>query len=462
MKSPRYFLVWGGLFLGGAAAFSQHQHVWTTSTTIMTKGLRAATVNIDEGATREVWAMDEYMTSCGVQRAEGLSLYESGTQASPDEYGLMTQTDLPAESPVLCVPSEMIFSSEELRQGELKGLVDAAEETLLVLGVTEKDFPMFHLFLKILIEHEKGDESPWFPWLNSLPRRYSNGASMTPYCFECLPPLVANLATKERVRFIHFYNALSQLRFLNADTKKDKELAKWAYNVVYTRSFGNHNGEGMEDPVKRIVPMADMFDHTTETEVDISFDDDGNCYAYTNRDVPGGSPLRMSYGCPTNPSHLFATYGFLDETSPATFCKIMNIEATQELRNIGLDFSRMLFYKDTGDITEEVWDVLLYTILEDVDDDERQTQRAFYKACMSGDVDTKNAIHHEYFHKTARVLQIHVDSFLQNLDRLEAKAATKNVVDHPRIPIILEHNEFVKQTFLRVKENVDAMAGQMA
>lgn len=208
--------------------------------------------------------------------------------------------------------------------------------------------------------------------------------------------------------------------------------------------------------------MADMFDHTTETEVDISFDDDGNCYAYTNRDVPGGSPLRMSYGCPTNPSHLFATYGFLDETSPATFCKIMNIEATQELRNIGLDFSRMLFYKDTGDITEEVWDVLLYTILEDVDDDERQTQRAFYKACMSGDVDTKNAIHHEYFHKTARVLQIHVDSFLQNLDRLEAKAATKNVVDHPRIPIILEHNEFVKQTFLRVKENVDAMAGQMA
>eukprot|EP00534_Pseudo-nitzschia_fraudulenta_P014146 CAMPEP_0201233700 /NCGR_PEP_ID=MMETSP0852-20130820/5534_1 /ASSEMBLY_ACC=CAM_ASM_000632 /TAXON_ID=183588 /ORGANISM="Pseudo-nitzschia fraudulenta, Strain WWA7" /LENGTH=188 /DNA_ID=CAMNT_0047526709 /DNA_START=92 /DNA_END=658 /DNA_ORIENTATION=+ len=183
--STNAFVIGSIICVGLAAAFTPQAHTAAAGRKSQalplaaTIALDALKVDIDENAPRDVWAMDEYMTSCGVQRAEGLSLYESGTQASPDEYGLMTQTDLPAESPVLCVPSEMIFSSEELRQGELKGLVDAAEETLLVLGVTEKDFPMFHLFLKILIEHEKGDESPWFPWLNSLPRRYSNGASMT-------------------------------------------------------------------------------------------------------------------------------------------------------------------------------------------------------------------------------------------------------------------------------------------
>jgi len=431
----------------------------TVSTTTTTH-LRAL-VDIDENAPRDVWSMDEYMVNCGVQRSEGFQLYdssqESGASAPGMDFGVVTQTDLPAESPVLCVPAGMILSSKEIREGELKGVVEPAEEMLEILGVSEKQFAMFHLFLKILIEYEKGDESPWFPWLNSLPRKYSNGASMTPFCFEVLPPLVASLASAERVKFVNFFNCLQQVRFLSNETKNNKELAKWAYNVVHTRCFGNNNGEGKEEENKRIVPMADMFNHVTDVEVEISFDEEGNCYAYSTRDIPAGSPLRMSYGCSTNPSHLFATYGFMDETSPATFCKIMSIKPTQELRNIGLDFSRMLFYKDTGDITGEVWDVLLYTILEDLEDDDRQTQTAFYNACMQGDEGTKNAIHQQYFPLTSRALQIHVNSFLHQLDELNAKGATYDINEHPRVPIILEHNTFVKETFLRVKNNLDSM-----
>jgi hypothetical protein len=58
---------------------------------------------------------------------------------------------------------------------------------------------------------------------------------------------------------------------------------------------------------------------------------------------------------------------------------------------------------------------------------------------------------------TSRVIQIHVNSFIAELDQLSEKAATKDVYEHPRIPLILEHNEFVKQTFLRVKGNIDSM-----
>lgn len=199
-----------------------------------------------------------------------------------------------------------------------------------------------------------------------------------------------------------------------------------------------------------------QFNHGTETEVDFSFDDDGNLYAYATRNIPAGSPLRMSYGCPTNPSELFAKYGFLDETSPATFCKIMTITPTQQLLDIGYGFDKMLFYKDSGEVSEEVWDVLLYQALAN----ERDVQQAFYNAHMQGDAATKASIHQQYFLETSTALQSHVDKFLKLLEDLSLKSEGKDYNEHPRLPLILRHNEFVKETFLKVKANLDPMVAQ--
>lgn len=199
-----------------------------------------------------------------------------------------------------------------------------------------------------------------------------------------------------------------------------------------------------------------QFNHGTETEVDFSFDDNGNLYAYATQNVQAGSPLRMSYGCPTNPSQLFAKYGFLDESSPATFCKIMTITPTQQLLDIGYGFDKMLFYKDSGEVSEEVWDVLLYQVLAN----NRDVQQAFYNAHMQGDAATKAAIHEQYSLETCTALKKHVDTFLKQLDDLQAKSAGKNFDEHPRLPLILRHNEFVKETFLRVKANLDPMVPQ--
>ena len=47
------------------------------------------------------------------------------------------------------------------------------------------------------------------------------------------------------------------------------------------------------------------FNHHYDPEVAISYDEQGNCIAYTTRDVSAGSELRISYGFVTNPSALF-------------------------------------------------------------------------------------------------------------------------------------------------------------
>ena len=281
---------------------------------------------------------------------------------------------------------------------------------------------------------------------------YYTNTNYAAYCYECLPPLVSKLSMNERIKFINFYKSLQVIspNLLSDDIRNNQELSKWAYNIVYTRCFGN-----------TLVPMADMFNHASiDVNIEIRMDENQNCYVYSLRDIQPNEPLCLSYGDPTNPSHLFATYGFLDESSPATFCKIMNIKPTPELQNIGLDYTKMLFFKDTGDITEEVWDVLLYQILELRG--EQNVKAEFYNAHMNGDADTKNDIHQRYFEYTSSTLKDHVDTFLKELDDLSAKALTKNVNEHPRIPIILAHNAFVKETFLKVQTKINGMVEQYA
>jgi hypothetical protein len=304
-----------------------------------------------------------------------------------------------------------------------------------------------------LVEFEKGDQSNLFPWLDSLPRLFFNSASMTNFCYECLPPYVFRLSREERVKFDNFIQVLKKVDVVSQNVKENKALCQWAFNVATTRSFGELGGE------LKIAPMADMFNHGTQTEVEIKYDEQGNCVAFATYDVPAGSPLRMSYGCPSNPSHFFTKYGFLDQSSPATFCKILDIQPTPELRDIGLYYSRMLFYKESGDITEEVWDVVLYgkVLAKNLD-----VRRQFYEAHMSGNTDLKRAIHMEYMLETSTELKKHVDMFLKTIDELCEKAVGKDTNEHPRLPLIIDHNEFVKSTFEKVKARLDPMVEQLA
>jgi len=131
-------------------------------------------VNIDESAPRDIETFDEWATACGVQRSNGFQL----TSEDGLDISVMTTEDLPANSPVLFVPKEMILSS--IAAVTEFGRQEAAEKIITSLNAAS-ELRHFYLMLKILVEYEKGEESPWFPWLNSLPRYFSNGASMTPF-----------------------------------------------------------------------------------------------------------------------------------------------------------------------------------------------------------------------------------------------------------------------------------------
>ena len=403
-------------------------------------------VDIRESASRDVNTMDEWATACGVQRSDGFSLT---TGEDGYDVSVVTQTDLPAGSPVLFVPNEMILSSNQVVQ-EL-GRLEEAETSLRGLGVADQ-MRQFYLMVKILMEYEKGEESPWFPWLNALPRFFTNGASMTTFCFECLPPLAASLAMRERTNLISM--DVNKVPYLSDETKNNGELVRWAFQIACTRGLEANDGsvdllETSENASDlRIAPMADMFNHGTYPELEIGYDEYGNLHAQTNQDVPAGSPLRISYGDPTNPSYLFARYGFVDDSSPATFCKIMIPHVNDQLRDIGYAHNRMLFFKDTGEASEEVFDVLLYQILSSTN---AAKKKEFYDAHMHGDYETKQRLHEQYWPETSAKLQRHIDSLLSQVEDISTKAHEQDINLHPRLPLIMRHNEFVRDTFRKVR-----------
>lgn len=129
----------------------------------------------DEYAQRDVYSMEEFATNYGTQKAPGVELYSD----DGSDYQLITQQPIGAGQTVLYVPSDIILSSERA-YNEFGNEIQQAERVLVQIDQgTQARLPLFRLMVKILAEYDQGENSAWFPWLNSLPRVYYNGVSMT-------------------------------------------------------------------------------------------------------------------------------------------------------------------------------------------------------------------------------------------------------------------------------------------
>lgn len=247
----------GALLTTAVSGFSCHQTSsfanCRTALSVSSNPYATSTINIEENAPRDLAGMNEWAMNYGVQTADGVNVgvVEEDIPSAFPEFGVATSQPLAYGQPVLSVPQEMILTGYKAR--EEFGPQDAVENLFELLQTTD-DLPHFYLMCKLIKEVELGFDSPWYPWLNGLPRHFSNGSSMTHFCTDLLPPLVGNLVTKERVRFRQFFRALKQVDCLDKKTRTNKELAKWAFAIAYTRAFPSPMGNGDV----QIAPVADM------------------------------------------------------------------------------------------------------------------------------------------------------------------------------------------------------------
>jgi len=124
-----------------------------------------------------------------------------------------------------------------------------------------------------------------------------------------------------------------------------------------------------------------------------------------------------------------------------------------EIDALGYDFKDLLFSAQSGDIAPKVWDLFLYKLLENDPDN----QGSFYVACKTNDENTKQAYHGQYFPYTLESLKEHVGSIMRDVDNLSRKAQSYDVRSHPRVPVILAHNNLVRDTFANVQAQLNNM-----
>jgi hypothetical protein len=222
-------------------------------------------------------------------------------------------------------------------------------------------------------------------------------------------------------------------------------------NVAFTRSFRADGGD------YRIVPVADMINHGFPDNVQIAYDQEGGCEVFVKYDVAPGTPLTLSYGQPSNPSRFLATYGFLND-APAAFCKFLVSKPSQQLKDIGYDPNRMLFYTNDGSVSDEVWDVMLFSRLERKPG-LAHLKDSFYQAHMSGDEATKQAIHTQFQSDTVKALLRHVNFILAEIAELTVKMNSFDSSKHPRLPLLKKHHAMVTDTFSKVRDYLMTIKG---
>lgn len=408
--------------------------------------LFSTTLSLERTAQREIDEFQGWAGSCGVQPENGFCL-EGDLVDENEDYYAATSTGAAQGSRLLYVPGEMILSSSRIAE-EYNGYIDGSLEILSQTGVQHLQ-EQFYLFVKVLLEYEQGEESPYFPWFQAMPRKWNTAVSMDDFCLSCLPPFIKSLCQTERDQLGKFKSALTNFEYVSPESKSNNELLEFAYNVVFTRSWRSDEGD------YRIVPVADMMNHGYPDNVEIRYDEDSGCELYAKEDVQPGAALTVSYGQPTNPSRFLATYGFLND-APAAFCKYVISNPSQQLKDIGYDPDRMLFYTGDGSLSQEVWDVMLFSRLERKPD-MAQVKDAFYQAHMTGDDETKNAIHAQFQGETINALLRHVNHILIEVHDLTVKMSCFDASKHPRLPLLKKHHAMVTSTFGKVRETLGDM-----
>ena len=294
------------------------------------------------------------------------------------------------------------------------------------------------------------------------------------------------------------------------------ELFQWLFNVVHTRCWSyeyeepllsegvNYNDsldlltpqqqqqqqQNNARPTPIIVPFGDMFNHREPANVFVQ--DSSNSeyvdFVYSNENelefnsmtsnkiTDDDKGLYLSYGL-SNPHRFLVIFGFCDPTMPEVFSQLIFANPSNELVSLGCnDRASMVYRSEDGGIPNSIWDCILYTLLEQVPDE----QYLFYNASVKKDYATLRTFHERYLLEAAMTLRPHVMSTVGELRELlgridgiiqvvesnngssknsssQSSSSSSSSIDevHPRLLMIREHNQFLCNVFEKVRQRLD-------
>ena len=429
-------------------------------------GAGAGTSSQREGALDQLlsWSDDS-----AIVRGKGVSV-----GANPDNVGggvgVRIQRSGKAGDEVMSIPRDVVVSSEDARSSLTAEEVDIVVNTLQSDGL-ETYAPEFFLMIRLLQEvrvqaaqqqNQNGGSSMLGPWLDSLPTEFDMGIYFDEVERGYLPQLASKLLDLQERQLAAFRGACDALAdhdgrhaalFEAGDDGKyvADDIVKWAFSIVFSRSWRSPSNP--DDA--RIVPLADNFNHAEEATVIVE-EPEGEGGATTvvlKTDVERDTELKLSYGPGYDPSRFLIIFGFFDETVREVFCGVAFTDPSEELVKLGATDRSAMIYRDDGAISNAVWDSTLYVTLSQ----KPEEQAAFYEARINDDAEAFQTLHRKYRLEIALSLKNHAEAVLQTeyLVPTDQELSKIDVKEHPRLPMILKHNRFMRKVFGNVKDRLE-------
>lgn len=410
--------------------------------------LRTGGLPIGEGE-RDLAALLEWASARGVVVPDGVSI-------SDDTMGCGVRLTKMAEAGtvLLNVPTSVVLTSANLPENiEEDSLKDAA--FILESSGVSQYLSEFRLMLRVLAEIATGQSSSWQPWIASLPSSFTTSLFLDDFEKTQLSPYALALVEFQETQFDAFRRAIgvvaksSPLLSPIFEDGQGDDLVKWAFTVVFTRSWRTQAGDEAN-----IVPVGDMFNHREEANVEVvEIPGSDNISFVLTDDAEAQSEIHLCYGA-HSPSNFLAVFGFVDEsmTTVPSHLEIPNANDNPKLVRLGCTERRKMVYRRDGHISDCVMDCVLFATLAS----QQEEQEKFYNATVEGDDSTKAAIHSKYALEVSLALRAHVDQVLDTFpDSAGVDVSSLDISSHKILPILLRYNVIMRETYQRVRDRLE-------
>ena len=415
-------------------------------------------------------------------------------------------------TPIMTIPHELILSSSD---PDLFTYHDGKLYETIVSSMKESNMeyytPECLLITLLLWETSKGSDSPWYPYIQTLPKSYTTGIYMDEvekshlkrfafefvkqqeyqynsckqtilhdaYASDVLPTTLQNLlqAMKEKKKIEKVTNAESKK---NDDGGEDillfdstDDLFKWAFSVVFTRSWRTpardlEEGNSSLLPEATLVPLGDMFNHDSmKSNVAPSILDDGSVQLSLKSDIEImngesdddaasiSSSLYLSYGLFYQPARYLVMFGFWDRSN---LYMDANLTIPTELSNC-MDPSSLIVSTNNGGVTQDVFNLAIYHFLLAQNADDGDDAQRFLVALQSQDESTIHELSTRYELEGALYLRLHVLKIISDVYPemdIAPSDDTAQVSSSPRrYGMIARYNNGMRDSWLRVLDYLD-------
>jgi hypothetical protein len=382
--------------------------------------------------------------------------FSSGVQV---EDGNLILTEPCDQGDILIdIPESIILSSEYYDNSSLM--------TWMKESVGKTYIAECLLMLRVLEETSKGRQSTWYPWLQSLPTSFRTGIywdererscvqQMAPGFLEqhmeqwqaCSHVILSLLHMEDRPS--ETASISSQLQDWLMQQRDLEQVLKWAFSIVYTSSWKSVDGRHAI-----VVPFAGMLHH------DVQQNNVQPCLrrgypealqlCLTEDAVPNAQ-LCISYGMGDYPARFLVNFGFVDFSTPFVDAHIK----VDNLMGHGTDWppidnSELVVSTRDGAVSEEIWKLFSYKVLQQHDPQQLQEIKMAYENDES--VLLIDELEQEVMIKwggvIAKEIKLHFQSVLDNRYP-PIFVSREDFSDHVNMKLIVDFNLYMREIFMK-------------